>query len=147
MITDTNKKERISLKTLCDSQWVSQLADAMVREITRKMAGIDLRSVPPTAPELAARPRTDAVYGLVDGEHPIQVQFRAEPRLFTRLAKNMIGEAPEDGEEVREYAKEYFNVLCGRFLSELYRMANVRVRHMTIPRYEVFPNVTKMEQG
>ena len=118
----------------------------MVREITREMSGIDLRSVPPNAPQLREGRRTDAVHGLVDGEHPIQVQFRAEPRLFVRLARNMIGQDPEDGEEVREYATEYFNVLCGRFLSELYRMGNIRVHNMTIPRSEVFPNVTEMER-
>lgn len=116
----------------------------MVQEITLAMAGIDLHSVPPNVGEPPVPPETDAVYGLVDGQHPIQVQFRAEPRLFFRLARNIMGREPEDEEEVREYAMEYFNVLCGRFLSELYRMANIRVCNMTIPRYEIFPNVTRM---
>lgn len=119
----------------------------MVREITQTMAGIDLHSVPPDMETEPIPAGTDAVYGLVDGQHPIQVQFRAEPRLFFRLAQNILGREPEDGEEVREYAMEYFNVLCGRFLSELYRMANVRVHNMSIPRYEVFPNVTRMAQN
>lgn len=123
------------------------MADALVREITQEMCGIDLRGVPPSHRQVLAGPHTDTVFGLVDGEHPIQVRFRAEPSLFFRVARNMIGGEPEDGEEVREYAMEYFNILCGRFLSELYRMAHIRVHHMSIPRYEVFSQVAEGEPG
>jgi len=83
----------------------------------------------------------DGVYGWVDGG--IQLLFRAEPRLFQRLAANMLGAPARDAEEVQEFATEFFNTLCGRFISELYRVAKGPARfHPT--RYETYPNVTPL---
>lgn len=105
------------LMALCDGHWVSQMADRLACEIMEQMADIHMHHC--TAAEVD-RPM-DAVCGQVAGDCPMQLHFLAEPRLFRRVAQNMIGEEPEDDEEVSEYAQEFFNVLCGRFVSEIHQ--------------------------
>ena len=70
----------------------------------------------------------DIVYGFLDGEQTMQLQFAAEKSFFHRLAKSIIGDEPEDEEEIREYAAEFANVLCGRFVSEICRATNTVAR-------------------
>lgn len=111
----------------CVNCWIPQMADLLVYEVTEQMSGIQLGS----CPELEGKAtEMETVYGLVDGEYQMQLRFRAEPRMFTRLAKSMIGEEPQDPEEVQEYATEFFNVLCGRFISEIYRNSKLAGRFL-----------------
>lgn len=105
--------------------WVIQMADTLTCEITEQMCGIRLNSR--TQVERNAPPM-DVVYGLVEGRYRMCLKFRAEPRLFCRLAENMIGAPPESMEEVQEYATEFFNVLCGRFISEIYQQTKLPAR-------------------
>lgn len=106
-------------------RWVGDLAEELTREITMKMAGIHLV-------RCDDRPNTDTekdtVYGFLDGEQTMQLQFAAEKTFFHRLAAGIIGDEPEDDEEVREYAAEFANVLCGRFVSEICRATNTAAR-------------------
>lgn len=101
------------------------MAEDLTREITAKMSGISLNRVdekPNPSDEV------DIVYGFLDGETTMQLQFAAERRFFRRLAENIIGGEPEDEEEIREYAAEFANVLCGRFVSEICRATNTVAR-------------------
>ena len=50
------------------------------------------------------------------------MRLETERSLFVRLACNMIGVLPKDQQEVEEYATEFFNIICGRFVSELYNL-------------------------
>lgn len=112
--------------------WVCQMADVLTREILEEMAEIRMtRCVNLEAPAS----RLDAVCGLVDGIYQLELRFRAEENLFWRLAENMIGGKPEDTEEVQEYAREFFNTLCGRFISEIYRETKIPARFYPV-RYE-----------
>lgn len=90
-----------------------------------KMAGIHLLRIDDVHPSDVKK---DIVYGYLDEEKTMQLQFSAEKTFFYRLAKNIIGEEPEDEEEVQEYAAEFANVLCGRFISELCRASNTVAR-------------------
>ena len=53
--------------------------------------------------------------------------FFAQRALFMRLTKNMVGYDPDE-EEAQEYAMEFFNILCGRFVSELYKASKTSAR-------------------
>lgn len=101
----------------CKTCWIPEIADLMVCEVINQMSGICLAGC-----SKEEEKQLETVYGLVDGDYQMQLWLRAEPRLFNRLAKNMIGEDPADEEEVKEYAVEMFNILCGRFISELYEV-------------------------
>ena len=104
--------------------WVLQMADILVYEILDQMAGIQMVKSPEDAAE---NTDMDTVYGFVDGEYRMQLQFRADPRMFGRFAENMMGSPPQE-EDVRDYAEEFFNVLCGRFVSEIHRATQLEAR-------------------
>lgn len=70
----------------------------------------------------------------------MKLRFLAEPRMLSRLARNMLGSEPEEG-EAQEYAMEFFNILCGRFISELYKATETTARFFPT-RYEASLNPT-----
>ena len=59
--------------------------------------------------------------------------------MFSRLAQNMAG-SQLSSDEIQEYAMEFFNVLCGRFLSELYKATNTTAKFYPT-RYELYPDL------
>ena len=67
------------------------------------------------------------ITGQVSGDFQIELHFFAQRALFMRLTKNMVGYDPDE-EEVQEYAMEFFNILCGRFISELYKASKTSAR-------------------
>jgi CheY-specific phosphatase CheX len=103
------------------------MATDLVCQIAKQMAGIHLTYCPTMSLEDQAR-KLEVIYGKVDGAYNAELQFLAEPRMFVRMATNMIGGEPEDDQEVWEYAAEFFNVLCGRFISELHHATKVAGR-------------------
>lgn len=119
--------------------WVTEMADALLREILEQLSGIRLSRRPPWTPK-GAGPPMDGVYGRVDGAYQMRLLFRAEPRVFQRLASNMIGAPAKDAQEVQEYATEFANVLCGRFISEIYRATKVPARFYPT-QYETYPDI------
>ena len=114
------------MEALCDCNWVNQMAGTLVCEIIDLMAGIQLRNHPAWG-EAAKERDIDAIYGFVEGDVPMKLRFLAEPRMLSRLARNMLGSEPEKG-EAQEYAMEFFNILCGRFISELYKATETTTR-------------------
>ena len=58
------------------------------------------------------------------------MRFEADWELFARLARNMSGTPPDDGEEIEAYATEIFNIICGRFVSELYTLTGQKARFL-----------------
>jgi hypothetical protein len=101
------------------------MAERMVCEIVRKMSGIEMQRQP-----TGQTPETnlDTVYSKVDGDYQLEVWFRAEHRWFQRLAGCLLGEPTEDETDIQESAIEFFNVLCGRFVSELCRTTHFPAR-------------------
>ena len=127
------------MEALCDCNWVNQMAGTLVCEIIDLMAGLQLRNHPAWG-EAAKERDIDAIYGFVEGDVPMKLRFLAEPRMLSRLARNMLGSEPEKG-EAQEYAMEFFNILCGRFISELYKATETTTRFFPT-RYEALPNPT-----
>lgn len=112
-----------------DANWISNMAKILTCEILSEMADIPMELYSHRCMPLSS---LDTLCGLVDGDYRMTVHFRAEPRFFYRLAKNMICGEPEDAEEIQEYAREFFNTLCGRFISEIYRMTQIPARFYPI---------------
>lgn len=78
------------MEALCDCNWVNQMAGTLVCEIIDLMAGIQLRNHPAWG-EAAKERDIDAIYGFVEGDVPMKLRFLAEPRMLSRLARNMLG--------------------------------------------------------
>jgi hypothetical protein len=96
------------------------------------MAGIEMQRQPNTGQ--TPKTQMDTVYSKVDGDYQLEVWFRAEHRWFKRLACSLLGEDTEDETDIQEAADEFFNVLCGRFVSELCRTTHFPAR-LDRPRF------------
>lgn len=106
--------------------WVEQMAESLVYEIVEQMSGIVLRRSEPWE-RLSEGMEIDMITGHVSGDFQIELHFFAQRALFMRLTKNMVGYEPDE-EEAQEYAMEFFNILCGRFISELYKASKTSAR-------------------
>ena len=130
-----------------DQQEVRSIAAGLVIGITKKMSGLSLVRCPCLQEQRRGR-RLESVYGAVEGELRLRMRFEAEPGMVSRMAEGLFGEPPESRQELEEYATEYVNVLCGRFVSELCRDLHPKLRFQT-PRYELPPALSPLgeEQG
>ena len=106
--------------------WVEQMAESLVYEIVEQMSGIVLRRSEPWE-RLSEGMEIDMITGYVSGDFQIKLLCFAQRALFMRLTKNMVGYEPDE-EEAQEYAMEFFNILCGRFISELYKASKTSAR-------------------
>ena len=114
-----------------DTAWVSLLAEQLICEIADQMGAIRL-SCERSVPRCEADNREMSVMSArVGGDYSISIYFVAEHSLFVRLARNMLGKEPEE-EDVHTYAGEFFNIVCGRFISELINKADISVRLMPV---------------
>ena len=128
------------MHTTINQEWVSRLAEELLREIMQQMGGIQLKEVP-DLPKRFGQKQLGIVCGETTGDFQIRMRLEAENALFVRLAGNMIGEEPQDQQEVEDYATEVFNVVCGRFLSKLYDRTGQKARFLP-PTYEEPPGKT-----
>ena len=126
-----------------DTAAIRARAQTMACDIMRQMSGIELSldPVPHTDDDMAG---LDVVYGHVTGKHPMHLLFCAKIGFFTRMARNMLGEDPEDEEEAKDYAMEFFNVLCGRFVSEIYEVTR-NMRILSPPSYLGWSTIAQTE--
>lgn len=115
-------------------QWIKTMAEQMVCEIARNMSGVHLSTAVIQEPK--DKPLA-GVYAQVGGDYTFRVQFLAEEELFVRLAKNLMGDDLTK-EDIEDYAVEFFNTLCGRFISEIINETHIKARLLSI-RYEFPP--------
>jgi len=54
--------------------------------------------------------------------------FCADQAMFTRLARRMMYNDPVNCQDIADFAKEYFNTLCGHIVSALYGDTHVAAR-------------------
>lgn len=106
--------------------WVHDLARTLVTETTAQMAGIRLGHTT-QFPWNDLPQQHVVVYGLIQGDYEIHVQLLTEWKMLYRLTRNMLEADPED-DDVREYALEYFNTICGRFVSEIINRTHLKER-------------------
>lgn len=105
------------------------MAEELLCEIMCQMSGIVLEEVPQLPTNFTMR-KLGIVVGATIGDFDIKMRLIAERALFERLANNMIGEPAKDFDEVEEYATEFFNIVCGRFVSELYVLTGQSARFL-----------------
>lgn len=129
------------MKTL-QPDWVVQMARELVCGITAQMAEIHLTPVPKIG-KMEEQMVMVGVCALIGGDSTFSVRLCSEKSLIIRLVRNMTGlEATE--EDVEDYAIEFFNTLCGRFISEIINKNKMKAKILRI-RYES-PNEWKQHE-
>ena len=120
------------MKTM-QPEWVEQMARDLVCGITKQMADIHLTPVSKVG-KMEEQMVLVGVCALIGGDSTFSVRLCSEKSLIVRLVRNMTG-LEADEEDVRDYAVEFFNTLCGRFISEIINKNRMNARILRI-RYE-----------
>lgn len=117
------------MKTM-QPEWIEQMAQKLACEITEQMANIHLTRVPKVG-KFEEQMVMVGVCALVGGDNTFSVRLCSEKSLIVRLVRNMTGLEADD-EDVRDYAMEFFNTLCGRFISEIINKNKMKARILSI---------------
>lgn len=97
--------------------------DPITRDVTRRTAGIELyRGNTPPAGELYT------VCTAFERGFAFSLSLCAEASLFFRLTRRMMGREDISFQDVEDFAKEYFNVLCGNIAVRLFQATQVASR-------------------
>jgi len=119
-------------------QWesIQDLLDEVIKDITKRMAGIDLERA--TDNVLPSDGKISALIAEVSGPDGFTLVYNAENALLWEIAQKMKHRPVEDMDEVGEYTREYFNVICGHVISQLNRQNKSTLR-FALPQYLPFP--------
>lgn len=102
---------------------LTEIFDQVVREITRREAGIRL-ALGESVPE----GELFTVYAVFERGYSTCLSLCAESAMFVRLAQGMMRRQDVSRGDVEAFAKEYFNVLCGHIVAQLYRETKIPAR-------------------
>ena len=95
-------------------EYLAEVFDHVVRDITRREAGIELQSS-----DSQPKGETCTVYTAFNKGYHTSLSLCAESSMFVRLTQRMMGREEVTAEDVEIFAKEFFNVLCGHIATQL----------------------------
>jgi hypothetical protein len=113
----------IYLDTVVPQEGLKEIFDQITRGVTQQAAGISLHqgNVKPTG-------EMYTVYATFERGLRTSVSMCAEASLFARLTKYMMQEDEITHQDVEDFSKEYFNMLCGQIAARLYQVTKVASR-------------------
>lgn len=111
------------MDTVMSEEKLQDVFDEVTREVTEKVAGIRLC-------EGDASPEEDActVHAAFERGFHSSLALCADTAMFTRLTQSMLQEEEVTRQDVEDFTKEYFNVLCGHIASRLFQVTKVASR-------------------
>ncbi len=102
---------------------LAEIFDQIIREVTQKEAGICLhRQEAEPSGELCT------LYATFHHGYHTSLSLCAETSMFVRLAQGMMETEGVSPQDVEDFAKEYFNVLCGHIVSRLFQLTKIPAR-------------------
>lgn len=111
------------MDTILPQEELREVFDQITRDITEKVAGIRLyQGNAPPSDEVCT------VYAAFERGFSSSLSLCAERSLFTRLTQHMLEAESVSDQDIEDFSKEYFNVLCGYVASALYRVTGVASR-------------------
>lgn len=102
-----------------------EIFDRVIRDITRREAGICLCSGD-TAPD----GEVCTVYTVFERGFCTCLSLCAETAMFLRLTRGMMEREEVTPQDVEDFAKEYFNVLCGHIVTTLFRETRIPAKFL-----------------
>lgn len=120
---------------------VCQIVDQTVREITEPMT--------PLYTCLGAEslsPESCTIQTTFEGGYRACLTLCADTALLIRLAKETLEEETVSQADLEDFAKEYFNVICGRIAARLFQTARISSR-FHIPSFRLGPRGPDQEDG
>lgn len=128
------------MDTLVTREELEEMFDQTLREVTRQMGGISLS------------PDSSDVLGVLDGAPPEEAGevytvcagfergansrlcLCADKSMFIRLTRHMMRQEEVTEQDVEDFSKEFFNVVCGHIAARLFRATKVASR-FGVPKF------------
>lgn len=114
------------MSTMMTRERLEEVFDQVAREVTRKTTGICLHE----GTEAPSGNLCTVYVKFGRGVHTC-VSLCAEDALFTRLTQHMMRSSKVTPQDVEDFSKEFFNVLCGHLAFGIFHATNVRPRFST----------------
>lgn len=119
-----NERGDINMDALLTKQRLNEIYEQAARYVTEEMSGIHLSEGKcPLTGEIC----TVYTYFVGNGVHS-GLAFYAEAGLFKRLTQHMMQSEEVEPQDVEDFTKEYFNVLCGNITAAMYHDTKVAAR-------------------
>jgi len=112
-----NMQNQISQETL------EEVLDTATQEVTEQVAGIKLYQSP-TAPSA----ETCTVHTDFNGGFQFGLSMCADVTLFARLTQYMMQQDKIEQQDIEDFVKEFFNVLCGHIAAGLFKNTKIASR-------------------
>lgn len=117
------------MNTAMSQQELEQVLDQAVREVTEETAGVKLyQSGAPMSKDLCT-----VHISFQKGFHT-SLTLCAETELLAHMARNTIGLEELSDQDLEDFSKEYFNILCGKIAAILFRATKVPAR-FSVPSF------------
>ena len=112
------------MDTVMSDEKLRSIFDLVVREVTEKLAGIRLYE------ESATLIGKDSctVHATFARGFSSSLALCADTAMFIRLTQSMLQEEKVTDQDVEDFTKEYFNVVCGHIASRLFQVTKVASR-------------------
>ena len=108
---------------------LSRIMERVACEVTRHVGQLELRPV--LDENFPAETGGCQVQTTLYGGYHSRITLTSNYLFFFNLAKNMMEESPTL-EDVADYAVEYFNVLCGHIVAEIFRVTGVTANFVAL---------------
>lgn len=111
------------MHTVMPRKGLEEIFDKVTRDVTERVAGISLcrEDTHPTG-------NLCTVYVAFERGVCTGVSFCAEEALFVRLTRYMMQEEEVTPQDVEDFTKEYFNMLCGYISGQLFQATKISSR-------------------
>lgn len=117
------------MDTVMSKQDLEEMLDQAVREVTEQAAGVRLFQ----SGEALSEDLCTVHISFSKGFHT-SLTLWAETGLLARLARSAIGLDELTDQDLEDFSKEYFNILCGKIAAILFRTTNVPAR-FSVPAF------------
>lgn len=112
------------MDTAMSEEKLQDVFDQVTREVTEKVAGIRLCEGAADSPG----ENICTVHAAFARGFHSSLALCADTAMFTRLTQSMLQEEEVTEQDVEDFTKEYFNVLCGHIASRLFQVTKVASR-------------------
>lgn len=114
------------MNTAMTKEELARVLDQALQDVTEQTAGVRLRQEDqPLGEDLCT------VHITFDKGFDTSLTLCADTSLLSRMARNSFHEDAVTPEDVEEFSKEYFNVLCGKIVGAIFRATQLPVHFGT----------------
>lgn len=111
------------MDTVMSEEKLQDVFDQVTREVTEKMGGIRL-----CVGNSSLKDDSCTVHAAFARGFHSSLALCADTAMFTRLTQSMLQAEEVSRQDVEDFTKEYFNVLCGHIASRLFQVTKVASR-------------------